>query len=32
VYVLFHSSKSLHAVCRDPNLETCYGPLRRVNE
>lgn len=32
VYVLFHSSKPLHAVCRDPNLETCYGPLRRVKE
>jgi hypothetical protein len=32
VYVLFHSSRALHAVCRDPNLETCYGPLRRVKE
>jgi hypothetical protein len=32
VYVLFHSSGNLHAVCRDPNLETCYGPLHRVKE
>ncbi len=32
VYILFHSSKSLHAVCRDPNLDTCYGPLSRVKE
>jgi hypothetical protein len=32
VYVLFHSSRELHAVCRDPNLEACYGPLRRVKE
>ncbi len=32
VYVLFHSSRSIHAVCRDPNLEACYGPLRRMKE
>ena len=32
VYVLFHTSKPLHVVCRDPDLETCYGPLRRVQE
>ena len=32
VYVLFHSTKPLHAVCRDPSLDTCYGPLRRVTE
>jgi hypothetical protein len=32
VYVLFHSSKSIHAVCRDPNLGVCYGPLRRIRE
>jgi hypothetical protein len=32
VYVLFHSSKSLHAICRDPNLDNCYGPLHRVKE
>lgn len=32
VYVLFHTAKPLHVVCRDPDLETCYGPLRRVQE
>ena len=32
VYVLFHSSGSIHAVCRDANLDACYGPLRRVKE
>jgi hypothetical protein len=32
VYILFHSSKALHAVCRDPSLEVCYGPLHRVQE
>ena len=32
VYVLFHTSKPLHVVCRDPDLDTCYGPLRRVQE
>jgi hypothetical protein len=32
VYVLFHSSRSIHAVCRDPNLEACYGPLHRIKE
>ena len=30
VYVLFHSSKAIHAVCRDPSLEACYGPLHRM--
>jgi hypothetical protein len=29
VYILFHSSKALHAVCREPNLDACYGPLHR---
>ena len=32
VYILFHSSRSLHAVCRGPSLDECYGPLRRVKE
>jgi hypothetical protein len=32
VYVLFHSSRELHAVCRDPSLEVCYGPLHRMKE
>jgi hypothetical protein len=32
VYILFHSSRALHAVCREPSLEVCYGPLRRVKE
>jgi hypothetical protein len=32
VFVLFHTSKPLHVVCRDPDLDTCYGPLRRVQE
>ena len=32
VYVLFHTSKPLHVVCRGPDLDTCYGPLRRVQE
>ncbi|HEX9451959.1 MAG TPA: hypothetical protein VF934_11145 [Burkholderiales bacterium] len=32
VYILFHSSRTLHAVCREPSLEVCYGPLRRVKE
>jgi hypothetical protein len=32
VYIRFHSSRSIHAVCRDPNLDTCYGPLRRIKE
>ncbi len=32
VYILFHSSRSIHAVCREPNLEACYGPLRRMKE
>ena len=32
VYVLFHSSRPIHAVCRDSNLEACYGPLHRVSE
>lgn len=32
VYVVFHSSKSIHAICRDPNLDACYGPLRRIKE
>lgn len=32
VYVLFHSTKSLHAICRDPSLDACYGPLHRVKE
>ena len=30
VYVLFHSSKAIHAVCRDPSLEACYGPLHKM--
>jgi hypothetical protein len=32
VHVLFHSSKSIHAICRDPNLDACYGPLHRMKE
>ena len=32
VYILFHSSRAIHAVCRDANLDACYGPLRRINE
>ncbi len=32
VYVLFHSSKAIHAVCRDPSLEACYGPLHRMKK
>jgi hypothetical protein len=32
VYILFHSTRDLHAVCRDPNLDACYGPLHRVTE
>jgi hypothetical protein len=32
VYILFHSSRSIHAVCRDANLDACYGPLRRMKE
>ena len=32
VYILFHSTKALHAVCRDPSLEACYGPLHRATE
>ena len=32
VYVLFHSSKAIHAVCRDSSLEACYGPLHRMKK
>jgi len=32
VYIVFHSSKALHAVCRDPSLDACYGPLHRIKE
>ena len=32
VYILFHASRSIHAVCREPNLDACYGPLHRVKE
>ena len=32
VYILFHSSRSIHAACRDSNLDACYGPLSRTKE
>ena len=29
VYIVFHSSRPIHAVCMNPNLDACYGPLHR---
>ena len=32
VYIVFHSSRPIHAVCRNPNLDSCYGPLHGIGE
>lgn len=30
VYVAFHPVQPMHVVCREPTLESCFGPLERT--
>lgn len=32
IFVVFDPSKTTHLVCREPKVERCFGPLRRVRE
>ncbi len=32
IYILFQTSRPMHAVCRNANLDACYGPLHRLGE